>query len=507
MNKESISQLSEPQRQSPVAIFTILYTFVRRLFSMFWIILVPLAVGSDRGNIFEISVTTIVVAISSITVVMAILSYFKYYYFIDEDSFNIHKGVLSKKKVNLPFERIQNINFEQKIIHQIFGVVSLQIDSAGSAGSEIKIDALPKHQAEIIRDYILEQKREITASAIAEGEIPTEEAVEAIAEKAPDELILSLGIKDLIKIGVSQNHIRTAFIIVGIGWGLMDNVEDIFKINFVDLIFDNINFISDTFLAPLIFLLIVSFFITLVRTVLRNFNLRFYKSHEGFKVNSGLFTRHEVSLRREKVQIIQWTTNPLRKLFKIFTLDIKQAVAGVVANRKQKAEVPGCYQHQVDTVLDSCFPNLQEDDFKEHSIDFSFVFRRFLYLGLIPALIFIPLYFFFWKINFLIAGIGLPAVAFFFLWLYHKKYKVAIGEEYIKITKGMIGTSNAVLPYYKVQAIEIVQTIYQRRKGLANVAIHTANGTLNIPYFDLEKANALRNYVLYKVESSDKAWM
>ena len=196
--------------------------------------------------------------------------------------------MLSKKKVNLPFERIQNINFEQKIVHQIFGVVSLQIDSAGSAGSEIKIDALPKHQAEAIRDYILEQKREITANNITEGEIDLE-AEEAIIEKAPDELILSLNIVDLIKVGVSQNHIRTAFVIVGIGWGLMDNVEDIFKVNFVDLLFDNLNFISDTFLAPLLFLLIVSFFITLVRTVLGNFNLRFYQSHEGFKVNSGLF--------------------------------------------------------------------------------------------------------------------------------------------------------------------------------------------------------------------------
>ena len=76
MNKESISQLSEPQRQSPVAIFTILYTFIRRLFSMFWIILVPLVVGGDRGTIFEMSISTIVIAISSITVVMAILSYF-----------------------------------------------------------------------------------------------------------------------------------------------------------------------------------------------------------------------------------------------------------------------------------------------------------------------------------------------------------------------------------------------------------------------------------------------
>lgn len=287
----------------------------------------------------------------------------------------------------------------------------------------------------------------------------------------------------------------------------MDDVEDLFKVNVVDIAVENAGFIGDTFLATTIFFLFVSFLITLVRTVLRNFNLQFFKSHEGFKVTSGLFTRQETALRKEKIQIIQWTNNPIRKLFKIFTLDIKQAVAGVVANRKQKAEIPGCYQHQVDDVLNSCFPDYQEDNFKEHSIHFSFVIRRFLYLGLLPPIGLFIAYYFTLAIQFLIAGIGFPLFIFFIFWLYHKKYKIYIGEEYIKIKKGIFGTAHVVFPYYKVQAVEIEQSIYQRRKGLGNVGIHTANGTISIPYFDLEKSRMLKNYVLYKVENSDRAWM
>jgi len=247
--------------------------------------------------------------------------------------------------------------------------------------------------------------------------------------------------------------------------------------------------------------------ITLVRTVLKNFNLQFFKSHEGFKVTSGLFTRQEIALRKEKIQIIQWTNNPIRKLFKIFTLDIKQAVAGVVMSRKQKAEIPGCYQHQVDEVLNSCFPDLKEDQFKEHAIHFSFVIRRFLYLGLIPPIPFLIAYYFSLKIQLLVMGLGFPLLVFLLLWVYHKKYSIYIGEEYINIRKGVFGTSHVVFPYYKVQAVEIMQTIYQRRKGLGNLGIHTANGTVSIPYFDIEKSRALKNYILYKVEENDKAWM
>lgn len=509
MNKESIDYLFEPRRQSPVAIFMILYTFFRRFISVAWYAIIPMVVGGGLKNtIAKISFSVVGLIIAAVILAISLLSYFRYYYSIDETSFNIQKGVFGRKKINLPFERIQNINFEQNLVHQIFGVVSLQIDTAGSSGNEIKVDALPKKEAEAIRDYILEQKREISALSgeIEETEAATETEIAAI-ERKPDELILSLNIMDLMKVGVSQNHIKTALIILTFGYSFMDDVEDLFKINVVDMAVENVDFIGNTFIATILFFLFVSFMITLVRTVLKNFNLRFFKSHEGFKVTSGLFTRQEIALRKEKIQIIQWTNNPIRKLFKIFTLDIKQAVAGVVMNRKQKAEIPGCYQNQVDQVLNSCFPDLKEDRFKEHRIEFAFVIRRFLFIGLIPPVIFLVSYYFTLQIQLLVIGIAFPFVVFMLLWVYHKKYRIYIGEDYIKIKKGIFGTSNVVFPYYKVQAVEIMQTIYQRKKGLGNLGIHTANGTISVPYFEITKARALKNYILYKVEKNNQAWM
>ncbi len=506
MSNEQLLDLYEPKRQSPVAIMMFIISFIRKFFNIAIYVFIPLFVGKQAASIMTyLEIAALVIAVFILT--MSILSYFKYYYFIDDQSFNIQKGVLSKKKVNLPFERIQNINFEQKIIHQIFGVVTLQIDTAGSAGNEIKVEALPKAEAEAIRDYILEQKRELSLQHTdTDEEVAGVEEAEVI-ERKPDELLLNLGILDLMKIGVSQNHIRTAFIIIGLGFSFAGNLEDIFKINFFDLFVENADFIGNTYIFPLVFFLIISFFITLVRTILKHFDLRFYKSHEGFKVTSGLFTRQEVALRREKVQIIQWTDNPIRRIFKIFTLDIKQAVSGIVRNNKQKAEVPGCYQHQVDEVLKSCFPDLADEDFSEHRIHSAFVIRRFIYFGLIPLALFLTLYFILEKINFLVIAIAFPVFALLLLLLFHKKYRVYVGTQFIKIKKGFFGTSRAVFPLYKIQAVEIEQSIYQRRKDLANVSIHTANGTLTIPYFPLEKALELKNYALYKVESENRPWM
>jgi len=58
----------------------------------------------------------------------------------------------------------------------------------------------------------------------------------------------------------------------------------------------------------------------------------------------------------------------------------------------------------------------------------------------------------------------------------------------------------------KVQRVTVSQSRYQRRKGLASLKMYMASGNVRVPYIEHETAKQLRDYILYKVESSDKAW-
>ena len=59
----------------------------------------------------------------------------------------------------------------------------------------------------------------------------------------------------------------------------------------------------------------------------------------------------------------------------------------------------------------------------------------------------------------------------------------------------------------KVQRVDITQSAFQRRKDVANLRIFlAAGGGIRIPYLQYAKAKALRDYVLYRVESSREAW-
>ena len=71
---------------------------------------------------------------------------------------------------------------------------------------------------------------------------------------------------------------------------------------------------------------------------------------------------------------------------------------------------------------------------------------------------------------------------------------------------GILGYRTVALLFRKVQRVTVSQSRYQRRKNLANVRVYMASGSVRIPYIDYATATQLRDYILYKVESSQLNW-
>ena len=71
---------------------------------------------------------------------------------------------------------------------------------------------------------------------------------------------------------------------------------------------------------------------------------------------------------------------------------------------------------------------------------------------------------------------------------------------------GTFGYRTVALLYRKVQRVTVSRSPLQRRKGLATLRVYMASGSVRIPYIEHELALQLRDVILYKVESSQKAW-
>ncbi len=89
----------------------------------------------------------------------------------------------------------------------------------------------------------------------------------------------------------------------------------------------------------------------------------------------------------------------------------------------------------------------------------------------------------------------------------YKKSYYAIDTNYLTVGSGFITTKTQILEHHKIQMVNYSQNIFQKLKNTASIKIHTASDSLTIPYIKSKRAQAIVNYLLYKVESSDKDWL
>lgn len=76
-------------------------------------------------------------AVAVVWAIWLLLEYLSWrftHFVVTSDRVIYRHGVLAKRGVEIPLERINNINFEQKIFERILGAGDLQIDSAGKEG-------------------------------------------------------------------------------------------------------------------------------------------------------------------------------------------------------------------------------------------------------------------------------------------------------------------------------------------------------------------------------------
>lgn len=116
------------------------------------------------------SIVSLIIALIS-AFLWAKLVYQFYRYELTEDGFRKEFGVIAKKYVTIPYERIQNINIERGILDRIIGLSALKIFTAGTGlagqiGSEGLLPGLSKDTAEELRNQLTHLSRQTKSSGL-----------------------------------------------------------------------------------------------------------------------------------------------------------------------------------------------------------------------------------------------------------------------------------------------------------------------------------------------------
>ncbi|WP_346856601.1 PH domain-containing protein [uncultured Draconibacterium sp.] len=489
--------LSTPTRQSIKGLVFIFLQTVRQAVRMFWALI---AVVILQKNLVEYKalLPIAVVVIFVLFVVHSVLYYLNFYFYVKDGEFILQKGYLRKKVLTIPLERIQSVNTKQNLIQQVLDVVALEIDTAGTVGKELKIHALEKSFANALHDQL--SNNAVSSEA--------EENIESRATSTTEKLILKLEPIDLLKIGISQNHLRTGLIILAFGYQIFNQVQEIFKDKADEYSNEFVNFMSNSSLALIVFLgiffLLASILISLLRTLVKYFDFKLMKKENAYRVEAGIINKRNVVLPHNKIQELNWETGPIKKQFGIYTLVFKQAVSG--QNKKvQLVDAPGCLTQHLELLKNDLFG---EDKLSSASKIFtnSYYFRRlWLFMGWLPVIIAAPFIYFEWLIG-LAAFVWLLATAAYSYLILKKSY-FKINEEQIRVSSGAISHTWKQMELFKIQSVEFKQTFFQKRRSLASLKLMNASGTIRIPYIHQDLAKQIYNYLLFHTEISNKSWM
>lgn len=453
-----------------------------------------------------------VIAASAFVIITVTIAIFRYWFFrfeIRDESILIRDGVINRTQVDIKFDRIQAVNAEQTLLFRFFRLTTVRFDTAGSSQQE---GVLPG-----IKLTLADELKERLGSVIAARKHRQDaETGESATPDSASRQLLRYGFADIVKIGLSSNRslIFLAFLAPVIG-PVTDALEarlDQVDVNDAALQASEIGFAESVGLIVFLIVAVVAILmlVSVVAAFFRYHRFELHTDGEQFNSSGGLLTRHEHAVRFRKIQSLHLNQNLLHRMFGRFAVRAKQAASGRQSPTKHfvvPLVEPGLLSELTVLSLGEAFNDAGLDPGSELFQRVSPHYRRSrsLLFGLLPALTVTAMFALPFGWNALWVLLWVPAAVLYFRQRY-RRLGVGISSKGIAVRDGLFGYRIVAHLIHKVQRVDVTQSPFQRRKGLASLRLFLASGSVRVPFVPAGDAFGLRDYVLYRVESSELAW-
>lgn len=504
-DEPSQNPMSEPQRQSLLGVAVY---FLRNFRAMITLFIAFFAAASSSAWFWSI----VALAALPVLIIFGVLSYYQYLNFtfqVSEDELIIHKGVIFTERIVVDIDRIQSINITENLIQRILGLVALKVDTAGSKGSELEIPALESKRAKALKELLYSKKEAQTGDVRHRDEQHDAVSAGAADDNTKKKVLVRLGIKDLVVVGLTENHLRTGLVAVAFLFGTISQYQQMLE-SYMDESVDAYaeQAIQSGFkimLLLIVLFVVVSILISIFRAVLQFYNLKAVLRSDAVEISTGLIKRNSFRVPIRKVQYVKWESNPLRRWVGFESAKLKPSSSAGETSKKQRIEIPALRLEQSQTLARGLFSDYAMPGFS--ILPDARAYGRFA--AILTAVISLPalatLYFQFgiWSVWILIL-IPLAAILGY---RYGKSVKLHFDPDFLVIRKGWVFTKRMVMPTYKIQALSIHQNVFIARRRLCHLRIFTAAGELSVRYLPADDARRLYDFMLYRVESSEESWM
>ncbi len=412
--------------------------------------------------------------------------YWKNYdFYIEEGDIKITSGVITRNKLDIPVRRVQNVDINRNIIHRIFDIAELKVETAGGTSTEAALRYLELEDAEQLRNEIRKLKDRRKSPE-------TQEDTDGEDYVLTDKNLLMLSL-----IGHAPLTAAVGILLLGAALtGLTIFAETITQL-IGGLILSVIGITVLTGLSTLF---------SATGTFTKYYGFSLERKNDAIEYEMGLINRQGATIPKEKIQTLIINENFLERYLGYATLKIETAGADTEEQiNTSTAIIPFDKRENVVNYAEK-IGKFQSQEFK--SIDKrakSRYFRRYI---LTASIIAVPI------IGLIIAGFG-PFLLTIPLLLALAARKASnlkwenigysTGKDNVFIRNGVWKRKTYVVPYFRVQNIVKTESIFQRRWNQATVTIDTAGSIWTNPKIidlDREKASEVQMNLFEKFRHS-----
>ena len=406
-------------------------------------------------------------SVAVLALIGGVVKWRTFVYWFEDGELRVRYGLFVKKKRYIPFERIQSLNYNEGIFHRIFGLVKVQVETAGSKNGkpEVELTAIRKVAADAIE---LEMQR----TKVQEAYLIDSENIIAPVEETIGPVIYQMSVRDLIVLATTSGGIGV--VLSGLV-ALLSQFSDI--IPYESLFHELEDFVKiGVFLVTLtvMLVLIVAWLMSVVITLINYYEYTVRIEDEKLIITKGLLEKKRITLPLNRIQGIRIVENPIRQLTGFATVIVESA-GGNGDNGKDKkiALFPLVKKEECVQSLIGLFPELNwEPSLIRSPKRARSFFYRIDFVWLVPVIGACSYFFYpYGLLSFLLV----PLLILLGIWQ-HKTAGYMLDDKQLIMQYRIFSRVTFFMEKRRIQSLQSRQTYFQKRKSVMSVKATVMSG-------------------------------
>jgi putative membrane protein len=472
------------KRLHPVSMIYFIIKTLKDLYEL--LLLIPVIVLAAPKLFSGIGrLTLIIILIACAIMLLVIISWIRWInfrYYANNRGISIKYGIFSKNETWIPVKRIQSIDITERLYDRVFGLVQLQIETAGGSGkAEAILSSISIQEAHLIRTMLGFENAAFAQEVSAKNPTETENNTENTCEKqfnkeqfeSPQKMQQRISYKELFISSLVSNKFWGLIIAIFVIFSRFDLESNLLNSDLSELY---IQFGPGLIALSIILIIAVLWLASLLVAFISYYGFTIVVNDGKLVIERGLLERKIVTIPLERIQAIHLIEHSLYRIFGV--VDVKAVITGYTEKDENSVTLYPTVreQHIVEFLSRFASSFSLPDTWKglEPIAWRSVVMAPSLYCLIIAAPIAIYLHVLHLYYGWLL--LLLPAFVMFLRTISYRQTGWAIVGKHIAIRYGSLSCYRVLIPKHRIQWCQISQTPFQKLRNLANFRVSVASG-------------------------------